>query len=67
MKVVDMLRFPSKHIADSVVERIMAADQKMNKVQQQGAALDQALAQPPGEVAPIEGLDEALVGRALQL
>ncbi len=62
-----MIRFPTKHVADSVAERIMQVERKMNPVQQQSLALDQALAQPPGEMASIEGMDEAVVGRALQL
>ena len=62
-----MIRFPQKHMADSVVERIMAATQQINSVQAQGQQLDQALQQPIGDVAAIDGIEDAIPLRALDL
>ena len=62
-----MIRFPRKHIADSVAERIIQAAQKMDSVEMQGARLDQALAQPPGQMAPVEGIEDAIVAKALDI
>lgn len=62
-----MIRLPKKHIADSVLERILLAERRLNPVQQQGQALEAALAQPPGEMESLEGMDDAIVGRALGL
>ncbi len=72
-----MIRFPQKHIADSVAERIMAAQQQAaqqqemvfqeNSVAVQGAKLDKALAQPVGDVAAIEGIEEAIAARAMDI
>jgi len=62
-----MIRFPQKHMADSVVERIMLAAQKMGKVEAQGAQLDAMLQQPVGDVAPIEGIEEAITAKALDI
>ena len=62
-----MIRFPQKHIADSVLERIMLAQQQMNSVQGQGARLDQALQQPVGDVAPMEGIEDAITMKALNI
>jgi hypothetical protein len=68
------------HIAESVVNRILnAADDVQSvqnappslpnspNIQQQGAALDAAVAQPVGDVAPIEGIEDAIPLRALDL
>lgn len=67
-----MIRFPRQHIADSVAGRILDAerrfmemDQEMTRVAAQGAALDDALAQPPGDMAAPEGIEDALVARSL--
>ena len=65
-----MIRFPKKHIADSVADRIVQATMQMeqaNPVQQQGAALDMALQQPVGDMAPIEGIEEMIPLKALDL
>ena len=64
-----MIRFPRKHIADSVAERIAAIEQKMqaSTVEGQGARLEQALQQPIGDVAPIEGIEDAITLRSLDL
>lgn len=62
-----MIRLPKKHIADSVLERILLAEQRLNPVQQQGQALEAALSQQPGVMEPLEGMDDAIVGRALGL
>ena len=64
-----MIRFPQKHIADSVAERIMQVTQKMgaNSVTAQGARLDAALQAPVGDVAPIEGIEEAITLKALDI
>jgi len=64
-----MMRVPRKHIADDVAERIMAVEQRMNanSVAAQGMRLEQALQQPVGDVAPIEGVDEMIALKALQV
>ena len=62
-----MIRFPRKHIADQVAERIAAIEKKMNSVQAQGARLDQALQQPVGDVAPIEGIEDVIALKALDI
>ena len=62
-----MINFPKKHVADSVTERILAVVQKMNKVELQGARLDAALQQPIGDVAPIEGIEDAVTVKALNI
>ena len=64
-----MIRFPRKHIADDVADRIMAVQKRMtaNQVSSQGEQLDQALQQPVGDVAPIEGIEDAVALRALDL
>jgi len=64
-----MIRFPGRHIADNVTERIMQVEKRLNanSVQAQGVRLETALAAPVGDVAPIEGVEDALVGRALDL
>lgn len=63
------IRIPQRHIADSVADRIVAIENKLNanSVQAQGIKLEQALAQPVGDVAPLPGIDEALAARALDL
>lgn len=63
------IRFPRKHLADSVAERIMAVQQRMaaNSVQSQGLQLEQALQQPVGDVAPIEGIEDMLTMKALDI
>lgn len=64
-----MIRFPRKHMADSVAERIMAVEKKMaaNSVQAQGDRLESALQQPVGDVAPIEGIEDAITLKALNI
>ena len=64
-----MIRFPKKHIADSVAERIARVQQQMdpNSVQGQGMRLDQALQQPVADVAPIEGIEDAIAFKALDI
>lgn len=64
-----MINFPRKHIADSVAERIMAFAQQMeaNSVKAQGARLDAALQAPVGDVAPVEGIEDAITAKALDL
>ena len=56
-------------MADRVTERILkfAAAQAAqdDKVAAQGAQLDAALQQPVGDVAPIEGIEDALVIKSL--
>ncbi len=63
-----MIRFPRKHIADSVSERIMAVEKKLaaNNVQAQGQRLEDALSQPVGDVAPMEGIEDAITLKALE-
>ncbi len=62
-----MIRFPRKHIADQVAERIAAAELKINSVQAQGQRLDAALQMPVGDVAPIEGIEDAITMKALDI
>lgn len=64
-----MIRFPSRPMADRVADRIMAIEKKMNanSVQAQGQQLDAALQQPIGDVAPIEGIEDAIALKALDL
>lgn len=64
------MRLPQKHIADSVIDRILAAAQRIapaNPVALQGQQLDQALQQPVGDVATIDGLEDNIVARSLDL
>lgn len=76
-----MIRFPRMHIADSVANRILNLSddiqatqnappnipQTASSVAQQGAALDQALQQPVGDVAAIDGIEDAIPLKALDL
>ncbi len=64
-----MIRLPRKHIADSVTERIMAVEKRLsaNHVSSQGLRLDKALMQPIGDIAAIEGIEEMIPARALDL
>ena len=64
-----MIRFPRKHIADDVADRIMAVQKRMaaNQVSAQGQQLEQALAQPVGDIAPMEGIEDAVTMKALDL
>ncbi len=64
-----MIRFPKQHIADSVTARILATIAQIdpNSVQGQGAHLTEALRQPVGDVAPIEGIEDAIPLKALNL
>ncbi len=62
-----MIRLPQKHIADSVLERILAAEQRMNPVQKQGQQLEAALLQQPGEMEALPGMEDAIVSRSLGL
>lgn len=62
-----MIRFPQQHIADSVAERILKFEQaqRASSVEAQGMRIDAALAQPVGDVAPTEGLEESIVFNAV--
>jgi len=64
-----VIRFPKQHIADSVAQRVIAAEKRINAntVEGQGARLDQALAAPVGDVAPMEGIEDAITLKALDL
>ena len=67
-----MIRFPQKHIADSVAERIMQAQQQMRQqhvdsVTAQGQKIEQALQQPVGDVGSVEGLESELLLKVLGL
>jgi len=64
-----MIRFPRKHVADSVAERIMAVEKRLtaNDVATQGMNLEKALAQPVGDVAPLEGIEDAIAAKSLDL
>ena len=64
-----MIRFPRKHIADSVADRIMAVEKKMaaNNVAAQGQQLEEALALPVGDIAPMEGIEDAITLKALDI
>ncbi len=62
-----MIRFPQKHIADQVAERIAAIQKEMSSVEAQGHRLDAALQAPVGDVAPIEGIEDAIPVKALRL
>ena len=64
-----MIRFPKKHIADNVADRIAKIEQRRlaNDVSAQGQALSAALAAPVGDVAPLEGVEDAIVARSLDL
>jgi len=64
-----MMRFPKRHIADDVAERIMAVEKRLNanSVQAQGERLEQALQQPVGDVAPIEGIEDLVTLKALDV
>ena len=63
------MRFPQGQMSDRVIERIMQIAQTldMNKVQRQGMQLDAALNQPVGDVAPMPGVEDAVVARSLDL
>ena len=74
------IRFPRMHIAESVVNRILNVANDVQVPQnappsipaspnliQQGAQLDQALMAPVGDVAPVDNVEDALVGKALDL
>lgn len=63
-----MIRFPKKHVADSVAERILAVERRMsaNSVAAQGMKLEKALEQPAAaDMASPDGIEDALVGRSL--
>ena len=64
-----MMRIPRKHIADDVAERIMAVEKRMNanSVSAQGQRLEQALQQPVGDVAPIDGIEDLVTLKALDV
>lgn len=74
-----MIRFPRMHVAQSAVNRILNTRDNvqppmgkpsvpaMPDVAGQGMKIDQALQAPVGDVAPIEGMDEALALRALDV
>lgn len=64
-----MIRFPNKPMADSVVDRIMALmrSQEFNSVPAQGARIEAALQQPAQDVAPVEGIENDMIYRALGL
>ena len=66
-----MIRFPQRPMADSVTERIMRfmheQQAQANSVASQGARLDAALQQPIGDVAPVEGIEDALVLNSLDI
>ena len=64
-----MINFPRGHMADRVADRIMAVQKNMsaNSVQAQGQRLEQALQQPVGDVAPIEGIEDAITLKALDI
>ena len=64
-----MIKFPRHHIADSVAARIMAVARQTdpNSVQAQGARIDAALQQPVGDVAPMEGIEDAITLKALNV
>ncbi len=64
-----MIHFPKGHMADRVADRILAIEQKLarNSVQAQGKQLDAALQQPIGDVAPIEGIEDSIALKALDL
>lgn len=72
------MRFPKMHIAQSVTNRIMnLANSVAPRIEvdraapavpdpsQMGVAIDQALAQPPGQMAAPEGAEAAVIGAAL--
>jgi hypothetical protein len=64
-----MIRFPGKHIADDVAERILAVEKRLNanSVSAQGQRLEQALSAPIGDVAPIEGIEDLVTLKALDV
>ena len=63
------IRFPQRHIADSVTRRIQEfarqQDAQTNKVAAQSAQLDAALSAPVGDVAPMEGIEDTIVLKSL--
>ena len=64
------INFPHGHMADRVMERILRfarSQQPRDKVAMQSAQLDAALTQPVGDVAPVEGMNEAIVLKSLNL
>ena len=64
------INFPQGHMADRVLARLIKfarTQQPRDKVAAQGAQIDAALQQPVGDVAPMEGLDEAMVLKSLSL
>lgn len=62
-----MIRFPEKHLADEVVERIMQAEKRINPVAQQSQALDAALATPPMPTEAPVAIEDAIVAKSLNL
>lgn len=65
-----MIRMPRQHIADSVSQRIMAVEKKFaaNQVMEQGQRLEDALTTAPAaDMAPIDGIEELIPARALDL
>ncbi len=64
-----MIHFPQGHMADRVADRILAIEKKIagNSVQAQGQQLETALQQPIGDVAPIEGIEDSIALKALDL
>jgi len=66
-----MINFPKHHLADEVIARIVMnakrAQAESNSVKAQGMQLDQALQQPIGDVAPMEGIEDAITLKALNL
>ena len=73
------IRFPRMHVAQSAVNRIVNVAKAVTPqveqpsvpdlpdVEAQGEAIDGAVQQPVGAVAPIDGIEDGLVARALEL
>ena len=60
------IRFPKQRMADRVVSRILAAS-RLTETQRQSMALNARLMQQPEPMAAPEGIEDAIVGKALDL
>lgn len=63
------IRIPQRSVTDSVLDKIESVLGQMQQaaVSEHSAALDAALTAPVGDVAPLEGAEEAVAARALDL
>ncbi len=60
------IRFSEQPMADRVISRILAAA-RLSETQRQSVALNAKLMTPPQPMAAPEGIEDAIVGKALDL